>query len=225
MMTDTANDDSDGTMLFAAWASNHMRWTDVAVTKDETTYALTRKDSDEARGKRLCASGSIIQIEVHKLKDQGIGKLATGLLMSYGGNIFEFMAAGSTGDLVQNSQARLCGVVTGTYDYTNSAGGTGHAVTVVGMFDLPENKSKQPTPTTNGTGGPPSPKAQASAKIAACCAAVRNRARQLGNGPEAFQLSGLAAQCDVFAQQGDTAGFTAISRSVLQVQGLPECQF
>jgi hypothetical protein len=31
-------------------------------------------------------------------------------------------------------------VVTGKYSYANSGGGTGHAVTLVGVFDLPENK-------------------------------------------------------------------------------------
>jgi hypothetical protein len=30
--------------------------------------------------------------------------------------------------------------VTGRYDYHDSGGGTGHAVQVVGMFDLPENR-------------------------------------------------------------------------------------
>lgn len=71
----------------------HLTWADVAVTKDETTHALARKDSDER-----AASVSA------------------------------------------NRSARFCGVVTGLYDDSNSGVGVGHAVQMVGMFDLPENK-------------------------------------------------------------------------------------
>jgi hypothetical protein len=139
MMEDTENKDSDGAVLLAVWASEGMKWTDVAVAKDETTFALVRKDSDEARGKRLCTNGRIVQIEV--LHQDG-AKLFYGLLLSGGGSIYQFIAAGSSGDLVQRSHARFCGVVTGKYDYSNSGGGTGHAVSLVGMFDLPANKVK-----------------------------------------------------------------------------------
>ena len=44
-----------------------MRWSDVAVEKDETTYALVQKDTNVERGKRLCASGSIIEIEADRV--------------------------------------------------------------------------------------------------------------------------------------------------------------
>ena len=114
MMEDTENKDSDGAVLLAVWASEGMKWTDVAVAKDETTFALVRKDSDEARGKRLCTNGRIVQIEV--LHQDG-AKLFYGLLLSGGGSIYQFIAAGSSGDLVQRSHARFCGVVTGKYDY------------------------------------------------------------------------------------------------------------
>lgn len=45
----------------------------------------------------------------------------------------------STGRLVEDSRARLCGFVTGKYSYSNSGGGSSHAVQLVGMFKLPEN--------------------------------------------------------------------------------------
>jgi hypothetical protein len=137
-MDDTTNKDSEGAVLFAFWASKHMMWTDVGVPKDETTFALIRKDSDEERAKRLCTRGRIIQIEVRKL--DGGGKLAEGLMNSDSGNLYNFIGAGSSGQLVQHSYARFCGVATGKYDYSNSGGGTGHAVEIVGMFDLPENR-------------------------------------------------------------------------------------
>lgn len=51
-----------------------------------------------------------------------------------------FAAVASTGELVAQSSANFCGVTTGKYSYSNSGGGTTHAVFLVGMFDLPENK-------------------------------------------------------------------------------------
>jgi hypothetical protein len=48
-MEDVPDKDSDGEVLFGLWASKHMKWSDVAVAKDETSFALTRKDSDETR--------------------------------------------------------------------------------------------------------------------------------------------------------------------------------
>jgi hypothetical protein len=43
-------------------------------------------------------------------------------------------------------------------------------------------------------------------KIQACCNAMRSQARTLGASPEAFQLTAVAAQCDVFAKQVGPAG-------------------
>lgn len=140
-MSDTVDTDSPGAAILAIWASKHMKWTDVAVASDETTFALVLKDADEARTKRICMSGQIVQIEVEKLDNSA--KLNEGLLLSNGGNIYRFIAAGSSGTLVAQSYGRFCGLVTGKYDYSNSVGGTGHAVAMVGMFDLPENKPKK----------------------------------------------------------------------------------
>ncbi len=41
---------------------------------------------------------------------------------------------------MERSQERFCGVVTGLFDYANSGGGTGHAVAIVGLFDIAENR-------------------------------------------------------------------------------------
>lgn len=50
--------------------------------------------------------------------------------------------SGDTGDLVQNSAARICGIVTGVSDYANTGGGQTPSVTIVGLFDLPANRAK-----------------------------------------------------------------------------------
>jgi hypothetical protein len=64
------------------------------------------------------------------------------MLMTGSVNIVRFYAVGSSGDLVQNRPARFCGAVAGRYSYDNAAGGSTHAVAVVGLFDLPENKDR-----------------------------------------------------------------------------------
>ena len=137
-MTDTTDNVSPGAVLLATWAGAHMHWADVAVSRNETSFALVRKDSDAARGKRMCVRGEIIQIAKQDLGDE---TAFDGLMLSGDGDILSFLAVGSTGDLVERSYARFCGVTIGTYDYSNSGGGEGHAVSVVGMFDLPENRS------------------------------------------------------------------------------------
>jgi hypothetical protein len=67
------------------------------------------------------------------------------------------------------------------------------------------------------------------AKIEACCAAMRAQAKQLGSSPEAFQINAAAAQCDVFAKQvgpqGTAPEFAQI-RQILKSVKLPAaCQF
>lgn len=140
-MADTVTKLDDGHLMLMFWSAKHLHWSDVSVTKNETSFALVRKDSDEARGKRLCVSGTIVEIEVMKTDEStSFG----GLMFDAAGDIYKFSAVGSTGELVSKSQARFCGIVTGKYDYPNSVGGVGHAVKLVGMFDLPANTGAKP---------------------------------------------------------------------------------
>lgn len=136
-MADTRNDDSVGATLLALWAQSNLRWSDVQVAEDETTIKLTRKDPDAARGKRFCYSGRLVQIE-KKSKSSQL-PMWVGLLSTRRRDIIRFYAAGSSGDLVDGSKARFCGVVTGLFSYDNAGGGTTHAVSAVGMFKLPDN--------------------------------------------------------------------------------------
>lgn len=138
-MADAVTNDSPGTAIFALWAARRMRWSDVYVSADETTFARVRKDSSEQLGKRMCSAGMVAEIHADKLTTGG--HVAHGQLISDSEHVYHFVAAGSSGDIGQESRANFCGFVTGNYDYENSVGGTGHAVTVVGMFDLPENRS------------------------------------------------------------------------------------
>lgn len=135
LMDDTFNESSKGGLLLAAWAAKYMTWKELNQLPP-TKFALVMKDPDEERGKLICARGSIIEISVEK---SPLGKFNIGGMFS-GSNIYRFITVGSSGELVAQSWAGLCGVVIGKQTYSNSMGGTAHAVFVVGMFNLPQNK-------------------------------------------------------------------------------------
>jgi len=140
MMSDAVDETSDGAKILAVWASTHALWKDVAPGIDETSYARVMKDVESERTKRLCIPGQIIQIAV----DRSAGApIAVGLIRSDAGNLFRFAGVGSSGDILEDSYARICGTVTGQYTYHNSGGGVGHAVQVVGMFDLAANRGRK----------------------------------------------------------------------------------
>jgi len=136
-MNDVYGQTSEGTRLLVVWALSRMTWDAVGVEKDETTHGKVLKDVELERGKRLCWRGTLLQIAA----DRSLGDAVyTGLLYSSQGDLYHFYGVGSSGDLVEDSYGRFCGVVTGKYDYDNSGGGTSHAIELVGMFDLPENR-------------------------------------------------------------------------------------
>lgn len=127
---------SQGALLLAAWSGRSLKWSDLDAL-GETRFAQVKKDPDVHRGQRICTRGMVVQIEA--VKTDG-GKLFSGLMLDRSQNITSFLAVRGSGDLVEQSWARFCGVVIGKYDYPNSGGGTGHAIQLVGMFDLPENR-------------------------------------------------------------------------------------
>jgi hypothetical protein len=55
-------------------------------------------------------------------------------------NVVRFLALGSTGELVTDSNATICGVFTGRVEFKNRVGGVTMAAQVVGLFDLPVNQ-------------------------------------------------------------------------------------
>lgn len=138
MMTDTVNEMSPGAAALALWSAKNLTWADLQ-TVPETKRSMVMKDPEAERGKRLCSTGTINEIQVDRT---GGSPVYVGGMLTPGYDSVRFMAVGSTGALVENSGARLCGVVSGRFSYSNAAGGTTHAVQVVGMFDLPENKRK-----------------------------------------------------------------------------------
>jgi hypothetical protein len=135
-MSDTVNEISQGAALLALWSANNLNFSDFD-KMSQSKYSLIMKDPDEERGKLLCTIGSIIEIQVEKADGN---KFYNGGLVDHYGHIYRFIAVRSTGDLVAGSVAHFCGVVTGKQSYANSVGGMAHAVFLVGMFVLPENK-------------------------------------------------------------------------------------
>jgi len=139
-MTDVHGADvSVGAAWLALWGAENLRWSELQKVP-ETKYGLVMKDSDAHRGKRLCVKGQVIEIALDRTVPDH--KVFIGGMFSGSGNIYRFIAVQSTGEIVQNSNARFCGVVAGQQHYENSIGGVAHAVQLVGMFDLPENRDK-----------------------------------------------------------------------------------
>lgn len=134
-------DIDSATAVLALWGADNMRWEEIQALPG-AKYGMIMKDPASQRGKRLCAAGEIIEIAVDSSVPQ---KIYLGGLYDEAGHLYRFIAVGSTGELVARSRGKICGVVTGQQHYQNSMGGVAHAAHIVGMFDLPENK----TPTVN----------------------------------------------------------------------------
>lgn len=133
------SDVSVGAAKLAVWGAENMHWAELQEIPT-TKYGLVMKDSDAQRGQRICISGRVIEIEL----DRSVPgkKIFVGGMYDDGDRIYRFVALQSTGEIMAHSRARFCGVVTGQQHYPNSAGGMAHAVHLVGMFDLPENKAR-----------------------------------------------------------------------------------
>lgn len=141
--TDAARD------VFVLWSADHLQWRDVEVAKDETTFGLVMKDSGAERGKRICYAARVMQIA--KVPDTtGERPIYWGTFTTRAGKFVYFHAIGSTGALEEGSRARFCGFVTGRNSYANVSGGTTHAISLVGMFDLAENKEPVAAPAVVG---------------------------------------------------------------------------
>ncbi len=135
---DFGNELDPAAAMLALWSAENMRWSELQ-RLPEVKHGMVMKDPELARGKLHCNSGSLVEIQVDR---SGGAAVYVGGLLSNSGQWLRFVAVQSTGALVQNSPARICGVVTGLQSYSNVAGGMTHAVHVVGMFDLPENRTR-----------------------------------------------------------------------------------
>jgi len=200
------------------WSAQRLDWNSLSGIP-ETSRAKVMKDPEAERGKRLCASGTIIEIHSSRRSGQTI---FSGGINTPSFDVVRFYAVRSTGDLVQRSVARICGVVTGTETYSNSSGGVTHAVFVVGMFDLPENRQVATTSATGGPSSAASPKKAASnsgqGSVAACCADLERNAATAPE-PNASYLKQAANFCKT--QGSGNPATISILAGMLRGAGMP----
>jgi hypothetical protein len=139
-MVDEHGTISAGTLMMIGWANRHLHLDAVEVSANETSYAQASKDPSAARGKRMCVSGKLVDLSPVRTDAYMYSR---GVLAAAGAaeQRFAFSAVGSAGSLVPGSDARLCGVVTGWIDGEDETRGPAHSVILVGVFDLPENRS------------------------------------------------------------------------------------
>lgn len=121
-MDDAPSALSPGAKLVAQYASQRLRWADVGGASETTL-------DEGARGKRLCATGRVLSIARRDLEQR---EIHVGLLATDDHEALAFVAVGITAGIAKRSKATFCGVVTGHTD---------EAVSLVGMFDLPENRA------------------------------------------------------------------------------------
>lgn len=142
---DTENQiDRTGIFFGLAWAKYRYPWSQLDALP-ETSFGKLKKDPSAERGKRLCATGLVGDITEASPAEMPKGSIYGGK-MAEGANVITFYAVGSTGNIVQGSTARFCGVATGIYSFPNSLGTTTHSVLASGMFDLPENRKAPSAP-------------------------------------------------------------------------------
>lgn len=119
----------------SGWAARHLKWSDVFAAEPETNFAQALGDEKAALGKRMCPSGTITEMRKGHTADVRVGMLDMG-----GPVVFRFYAVGSSDGLAVGEWAGFCGAVLGDYVYEDKAGRMMRALSLVGMFDLPENK-------------------------------------------------------------------------------------
>ena len=99
-------------------------WSDVSEGAEVVSPRML-KDAERDAGRKLCVEGTVDELEVVRLKGRNIhrGKLR------FGSASIPFVALGSAKSIVTRYAARLCGIADGKQ--------------VVGLFDLPENRSTE----------------------------------------------------------------------------------
>ncbi len=130
---DTVDEHALGTVLLTLWSKDKMTAKDV-MALPEVSFAAAMKDSEEARGKRLCGTGKVLQISKSVSPAWEGKKVWEGLLILPGMRIVKYIAIGETGEIVEDSTATFCGVVTGKHQYQKAGGGFAHSLAVVGVF-------------------------------------------------------------------------------------------
>jgi hypothetical protein len=123
-----------GTVAITTWAARHLVDKDVFLPENQTTYAIAIKHPVRERGRRFCTSGKIMYFQP---KGEGIDQFVHGMLSAKEGMV-EYLAVGMRGRLSEGLDARFCGAVISDARYATKQG-SGKALTMVGMFDLPEN--------------------------------------------------------------------------------------
>lgn len=131
-MGNKQDEDDVGTLCLAGWGMSHFSWNMVHVVSDETTPGLVFKDYSTQLGKRICSTGTVV--EIHSM-GRGVPGMDYGELFGFSGTIYHFITVKGSGNIVGGSTATLCGYVSGVYSYTNSVGGISHSVDIAGMWD------------------------------------------------------------------------------------------
>lgn len=125
-------------ILVLAWSLAHLRWRDIFVPENETSWGKVAQDPAGEFGKRMCAEGIIRSMVLRK--DHGIAYYHGLMYPSHSLDGYYYIALKSNGSLAQGSTTRFCGVVVGVTDGVNGFAMPMTAVAMTGFFDLAINQ-------------------------------------------------------------------------------------
>lgn len=139
--SDSPNGVHPSAVKFARWAHGRTTMADFNWKfHPKTTHEAVMRDADLERGKRLCVSGSVVQISGETIDGKRFYEAGI-VTNSVKGtlDVTRVVAIGDVTDIFQGREAMFCGIVVGRETYPNTGGGTSHAVRLVGMFVTPAN--------------------------------------------------------------------------------------
>lgn len=137
---DSPDGPHEGGKDFLAWALLNLVYEDVFdADLQRTTFAKAMRDADIERTRRMCVTGTVVDIEG---ADAAGERFYAGTLVDDQTNPTLFIAVGDADKVFADSVARFCGVVVGRESYQSVGGQRLTGIRAIGMFDTPTNKKR-----------------------------------------------------------------------------------
>lgn len=135
MRESTGSPDEGSATLLKYWLDKKYSWAQLEAVPPTTEAAFLANPANE-RGKRICSTGTVQQInKVNPTPPQH-----EGLLTTQASENVSFGAVGDVTGIKQGGPGKFCGIATGIQDMTSPSGQPIRAIRSVGMFDTPANR-------------------------------------------------------------------------------------
>lgn len=137
---DSSDGPHDGAKKFMEWALTSLAYEDVFDEDlSRTSYGKAHRDADLERTKRLCVTGTVVDIDGASANGE---RFYAGTLVDASSNPTLFIALGDAENIFADSTASFCGVFIGREAYLTRGGDHLVGLRVVGMFDTKANRRR-----------------------------------------------------------------------------------